>query len=856
MRQAITLTLPFMMQPITNGENGEPKEIEVSDISNLCVRLQGVGETGQGKKIGLSGETRYEIDGSNIVLHIASLDDYGYAKAIVSGKYGQVCLRAEVSLLSGTEGETSFSLPAYVFKVVDNSTAAATIVAESVEDLKRAIAELPDGQAVSVKVAEHTVALSKLHILTVDEMDTLGNYCTSLADLSEKYSLINLTFTDESGTVVCASILPSTDSEHGWLYEFQEGWRVCKMNEYEFYPENDFLDLASYMDGHSTRIATKAETGEPSDLTTEDKSNIVAGVNEVNGKVGDLQSEITELEGEINKIVGDDEVVDLESITKRYGYYDTSNNVWTGRSSLGHIFVGLSGCVELEITANDGGLCRYAFVKELPEYDADAKPTTPLVYADGCTEEIITVGKKKVLEVPSDAKYLYFNIYGSTKQSTSSNHGWIPQNLFLKGNGALPEMKTQIEELQESNKPLLASDADKFGNDYYNLDGSYKGTSTSRWKSYIFKNIGFSRIVAYGQTSNTTDYPAFILQYNSEVISAESCIDVTTFVSTSLSKYEVDIKDDCKMLVVSNRLWNAETDIKIYLSLGKIAKYAKANTSSFGSAIYDNQVVNVAYSSIDTNYPINTIEHFMNAIKLGYNAIKTDMRLTSDGKIVLCHDAGFTFNEDGRITSFDSANCTLIHNMTYQQCLSLEHGSTKAFNHLGYYAHVCGLEDFLKICKEYGIIPYITFREEYIPETANELFRLLKKYGLTSRAIINCYHTLPVARAVKAINKDILVCYTIDKESKTGLTLTQQIESTKDEGLEILCFNLEEIETLTNDDVEFAANHGIRLYGWSMTSYEMYQDMVSKGLVGFQITTDIGLKCLTPAALSMRLLDL
>lgn len=313
MRQAITLTLPFKMQPVTNGENGEPKEIDVSDISSLCVRLHGVGETGQGKEIGVSGETRYDIDGSNIVIHIASLDDYGYAKAIVSGKYGQVCLRAEVSLLSDTEGETSFSLPAYVFKVVDNSTAAATIVAESVEDLKRAIAELPDGQAVSVKVAEHTVALSKLHILTVDELDTLGNYCTSLADLSEKYSLINLTYTDESGTVVCASILPSTDSEHGWLYEFQEGWRVCKMNEYEFYPENDFLDLASYMDGHSTRIATKAETGEPSDLTTDDKSSIVAGVNEVNGKVGNLQ---------LVRVVGighkSDNLLDPTKYTKQY----------------------------------------------------------------------------------------------------------------------------------------------------------------------------------------------------------------------------------------------------------------------------------------------------------------------------------------------------------------------------------------------------------------------------------------------------------------------------------------------------------------------------------------------------------
>lgn len=414
MRQAITLTLPFMMQPITNGENGEPKEIEVSDISNLCVRLQGVGETGQGKKIGLSGETRYEIDGSNIVLHIASLDDYGYAKAIVSGKYGQVCLRAEVSLLSGTEGETSFSLPAYVFKVVDNSTAAATIVVESVEDLKRAIAELPDGQAVSVKVAEHTVALSKLHILTVDEMDTLGNYCTSLADLSEKYSLINLTWTGESGTVVCASILPSTDSEHGWLYEFQEGWRVCKMNEYEFYPENDFLDLASYMDGHSTRIATKAETGEPSDLTTEDKSSIVAAVNEVSGKVGDLTSKVTELDGEIdNKLVLTQMDICYGRAITRDGTSDVKRRVGRGATS----YIPCKGAKTLKYrnivtidagAAADTGLAFYDRDKVFISFVPGVRSTT-----SGYRDDVI--------DVPSNAHFFrasYWNYDYAVKDTT------------------------------------------------------------------------------------------------------------------------------------------------------------------------------------------------------------------------------------------------------------------------------------------------------------------------------------------------------------------------------------------------------------------------------------------------------
>lgn len=445
MRQAITLTLPFMMQPITNGENGEPKEIEVSDISGLCVRLQGVGETGRGKEIGVSGETRYEIDGSNIVLHIASLDGYGYAKAIVSGKYGQVCLRAEVSLLSDTEGETSFSLPAYVFKVVDNSTAAATIVAESVEDLKRAIAELPDGQAVSVKVAEHTVALSKLHILTVDELDTLGNYCTSLADLSEKYSLINLTWTGESGTVVCASILPSTDSEHGWLYEFQEGWRVCKMNAYEFYPENDFLDLASYMDGHSSRLATKEEIGERANLITEAKSNIVAAVNEVSGKVTDLSEKVDSLIGGETRVDFnlDDYVIDFRIVT--------TNLVWYKEEGAGALIpVSEYKGKVVTIVNNNSNLGRFSPLK-----DNKASNQTPPSFCDGfdfLTDSPIEIGETKSITIPQDCNYLY--IYKSYRGADRA-----PEAVYTTkaGGGRVTVLESEMAQAKND----IASNAEK-----------------------------------------------------------------------------------------------------------------------------------------------------------------------------------------------------------------------------------------------------------------------------------------------------------------------------------------------------------------------------------------------------------
>ena len=60
---------------------------------------------------------------------------------------------------------------------------------------------------------------------------------------------------------------------------------------------------------------------------------------------------------------------------------------------------------------------------------------------------------------------------------------------------------------------------------------------------------------------------------------------------------------------------------------------------------FDSNILNVAYSVLGGNDFINTYEHFLYAIKNGFNALKADISLTSDDELVCWHgNIGFASN--------------------------------------------------------------------------------------------------------------------------------------------------------------------------------------------------------------------
>jgi hypothetical protein len=171
-----------------------------------------------------------------------------------------------------------------------------------------------------------------------------------------------------------------------------------------------------------------------------------------------------------------------------------------------------------------------------------------------------------------------------------------------------------------------------------------------------------------------------------------------------------------------------------------------------GWSILPTEHIGICYSGINRK-PINTAEHFTDAAtNFGYNALKCDVRPTSDGELVCCHDAGFTFDSNGYITTYDSSNQTLIHNVTAATCLGYSFKTGE---------HPCLVGDFLKICRTYGKVAFITIRNEYMDVVIPKLLEELKAHNMMYSSIINCmtYESLVTWRT---IDRDVMINYTLN----------------------------------------------------------------------------------------------
>ncbi len=147
-----------------------------------------------------------------------------------------------------------------------------------------------------------------------------------------------------------------------------------------------------------------------------------------------------------------------------------------------------------------------------------------------------------------------------------------------------------------------------------------------------------------------------------------------------------------------------------------------------GWSILPYEHLNIAYSSIG-RLPINTVEHFADAAEnYGFNALKCDIRPTADGELICCHDAGFTFDENGYITTYDSENATMIHDVTAQDCIGYSFPGGQ---------HPCLVGDYLKLCRKYGKIAFVTIRDEYMDVVVPKLLSELKKHNMLYSTIIN-----------------------------------------------------------------------------------------------------------------------
>lgn len=153
---------------------------------------------------------------------------------------------------------------------------------------------------------------------------------------------------------------------------------------------------------------------------------------------------------------------------------------------------------------------------------------------------------------------------------------------------------------------------------------------------------------------------------------------------------------------------------------------------------WPNKFMTISYSHIGVA-PINTIETYLSAAHFGFNVCKGDIQPTNDGELVMCHDNGFTFDSNGRIIEFDAANCTKIRTLTHAQCMAYEYAGKSTATEMNHHATVADIDGYLDVCRQYGMIAFITVREEYIDVVVPKLLERLVANNMLEHAIINSY---------------------------------------------------------------------------------------------------------------------
>ena len=265
---------------------------------------------------------------------------------------------------------------------------------------------------------------------------------------------------------------------------------------------------------------------------------------------------------------------------------------------------------------------------------------------------------------------------------------------------------------------------------------------------------------------------------------------------------------------------------KVKVDYGQIINPPQKNCWS----ILPNEHINISYSEVRLNgktvKPINTLEHFVHiAENYGYNTMKCDVRPTSDGELVLCHDAGFTFDSNGKITNYDSNNQTLIHDVTAETCLGYTHTTGE---------HPCLVGDYLKVCRKYGKVAFITIRNEYMDVVIPKLIEELKKHNMIYSTIINSmsYTSLVTWREHDA---DVMINYTLSYEMNVDKAAIDKAIAL---GYCSLCgFGLSSASTVpsTTCDFDYARANGIRLLQAIAYKDGTAEDCYALGFDGCQI---------------------
>jgi len=122
----------------------------------------------------------------------------------------------------------------------------------------------------------------------------------------------------------------------------------------------------------------------------------------------------------------------------------------------------------------------------------------------------------------------------------------------------------------------------------------------------------------------------------------------------------------------------------------------------------------IAHRGYSSKYQQNTEEAFLKAVEHGSGGIETDVRITADGVLVVCHDDEAVFEDGTALKIADNTYAALT-----EKPLKNKFTDTKLY--------LCTFRRYLEICRDGHMICFIEFKGSFPDEKITEAFRLAEE---------------------------------------------------------------------------------------------------------------------------------
>ncbi|MFA9398269.1 MAG: glycerophosphodiester phosphodiesterase [Clostridiaceae bacterium] len=156
-------------------------------------------------------------------------------------------------------------------------------------------------------------------------------------------------------------------------------------------------------------------------------------------------------------------------------------------------------------------------------------------------------------------------------------------------------------------------------------------------------------------------------------------------------------------------------------------------------------IKNIAHRGASGEYPENTMISFKKAIDMGCDGIETDVQITKDGELILCHDELIDRTTDGK---------GLINSYNYKELMKFD--ASYKFKKKHKKNKIPKLVELLELVKDSNIMLNLELKNSVIDyeKIEERVIDLVCQYGIEDRIIISSFNHYSIKKC-KEINTSI-----------------------------------------------------------------------------------------------------